>query len=230
MLRPQQASSLDASAQEHVPRFDCLAVPFPVGCGGGKENNTPVAELLQEQASRKASVRFSSPLLTPKSRAREEANSISPGAEQHEQQSTSSTGKATPVHDEATASFSSRCRTQEMEEAKERAMHAMTSLNVGDIPGGRWQMLLQQAEERAEGLAREVGKCKVVLQAKDMEVERLRGQVKTSEEHTAVILAELGASTRSLSDMRATIANRDAERCEPRPIHRQTSDSCSLPT
>jgi Mg2+ and Co2+ transporter CorA len=51
----------------------------------------------------------------------------------------------------------------------------------------------------------------VLLQARDLELERLRAQLKNSEQHAAVVLAELGASTRALSDMRHQMTQRDAE-------------------
>jgi len=54
----------------------------------------------------------------------------------------------------------------------------------------------------------------VLLQARDLELERLRAQLKNSEDHAGVVLAELGSSTRALSDMRHQIAQRDAELVE----------------
>ena len=67
---------------------------------------------------------------------------------------------------------------------------------------------------RCEHLSREAAQCKVLLQARDLELERLRGQLKNSEDHAGVVLAELGSSTRALSDMRHQIAQRDAELVE----------------
>jgi len=102
----------------------------------GKENMKG-----EERAPSPKNVRFSSPLLTPKSNARSHA------AEAASIKSTPSMTGSLPVHD-----------------ADERARQAVALLQLGEDGGsGRWHRLLLEADERADELAREVRDVSSIL-------------------------------------------------------------------